>query len=309
MNGKKIMMTGASGFLGAAVCEKLCHCGGEVTAIVRRNSENGDWLKGLGVKILRCDLSESDKPDRSADPANLFLHFGWNGTSPDKRNDRAVQQSNVAFSLDAVNAAYRQGCGTFIFAGSQAEYGRYDEKIKEDFLCDPVSEYGKAKLEAAYKCADFAAKKGMNFLHLRIFNVYGARARADSLVMTCVKAFESGRTALLGDCSQRWNYLYIKDFSEIIRQLIINEGSIFNENRCVTVNIGSGDDVPLSDYVKMIYEASSKKGEYRFGVLPPNAEGSPSEVPDFTKMLRLTGYSPVYSFCEGIREVIDDAGK
>lgn len=300
-------MTGASGFLGSAVCEILSHGGCDVTAMVRRDSENAGRLKGLGVKILRCDMSELDKPDRFTDPADLFLHFGWNGTAPDKRNDRAVQKLNIAFSFEAVKAARRLGCKTFIFAGSQAEYGHYEKKIKEDFLCEPVSEYGKAKLEAAYQCADYAAKNGMNFLHLRVFNVYGARARADSLVMTCVNAFESGKTALLGDCSQRWNYLYIKDFSEIIRRLIINEESVFAGNRCVAVNIGSGDDVLLSDYVKMIYDASSKKGKYRFGVLPPNAEGSPSEVPDVTEMLRLTGYSPIYSFCEGIREVIDDA--
>ena len=59
----------------------------------------------------------------------MFYHFGWDGTFGNSRNNMYGQNLNVKYALDAVKAAKATGCHTFVGAGSQAEYGRFEGKL------------------------------------------------------------------------------------------------------------------------------------------------------------------------------------
>ena len=115
--------------------------------------------------MIEMNLEEADRLDGAIlVPCEAFFHFGWDGAGSENRMNRDVQQKNAADSLKALEGARKLGCRTFLFSGSQAEYGIHREAMTEDTPLNPVSEYGKAKVDFGrqdvYKrqismCADF----------------------------------------------------------------------------------------------------------------------------------------------------------
>ena len=93
-------------------------------------------------------------------------------------------------------------------AHSQAEYGVHREVMTEDAPCAPVSEYGKAKLEFGKRAEELCRKSGMEYVHCRIFSVYGPGDHPWSLVNSCIRTFEEGGCMKLGECTQKWNLHY-----------------------------------------------------------------------------------------------------
>ena len=109
----RVILTGASSFIGRATARELERAGHEVTKL-RHSFEDG----------------QIPLPER----ADVWIHFAWAGVGSDGRSDRKIQDYNMEMSFSALKKATELGCGSFLFAGSQAEYGRR-------------SEYGRAKAE------------------------------------------------------------------------------------------------------------------------------------------------------------------
>ena len=129
---KRAVITGPTGSIGLALINELVSNGVEVVAVVRPGSRRADRIKTSDmVKRVDCDLSELNKlPELIREGADVFYHFGWDGTFGNSRNNMYGQNLNVKYALDAVEAAFALGCDTFIGAVSQAEYGRYEGQTK-----------------------------------------------------------------------------------------------------------------------------------------------------------------------------------
>lgn len=307
----RFVVTGSSSFIGRAVVKRLIEDGHKVTQFNHSYEED-----------------EDDLPHK----ADAWLHFAWAGAGSEGRMDEEVQGYNLGMSMGALEKAIELSCKKFIFAGSQAEYGRaQDGSLKrEDGIAEPVSPYGDAKLlfsklaqtriDAFNRQED--CQRPMRYVHMRLFSVYGPGDHETSLVNTLVDRLMRGESAELGPCEQNWDYLYIDDAVEAIMTLCTK----FTGD---TYNIGSGDIRPLKDYVEEIrdiveeYVQGSAKGStacdtavnehadnglLRFGVRGDNAEGSADLSPDTTR-IRLLGFEPKVSFREGIKKVIEYRSK
>ena len=228
------------------------------------------------------------------------------------RMKREVQQKNVEDSLKALEGARRLGCRRFLFSGSQAEYGIHKEAMTEGSECRPVSEYGRAKLdflERARSMTESWRKTGiseMEYIHSRIFSIYGPGDHPWSLVESCLKAFGAGEYISLGECTQIWNFLYLDD---CIRALILlmeqEKGSV---SGVYNVAAPEGENRPLKDYIRTMYEVLGSHGSYSFGRRKPNAEGPANLIPDIKKLEKTTGWQPFVSFQEGIRKTYEAEG-
>ena len=102
----RVILTGASSFIGRATARELERAGHEVTKL-RHSFEDG----------------EIPLPER----ADVWIHFAWAGVGSEGRSDRKIQDYNMEMSFSALKKATELGCGSFLFAGSQAEYGRRSE--------------------------------------------------------------------------------------------------------------------------------------------------------------------------------------
>ncbi|MEH2931451.1 NAD(P)-dependent oxidoreductase [Candidatus Ventrimonas sp. KK005] len=301
----KAVVTGGAGFIGAATVKCLLEKGHEVWAVVRPDSPR---LSNLwhqvpeelrpGLQVISLDVRNLAQEDfRKYCPlADVWLHTSWGGPGSDNRKKRDMQQSNIQDSLAAVRAAAWIGCRRFVFTGSQAEYGICYETMGEDTPCNPVSEYGKAKLEFANQAEKLCRQLSMDYVHARLFSVYGPGDHSWTLVQSCLRTWQEGGEMELGECSQWWNFLYIKDAAKGLAVLL--EKGVHG-----IYNLAGRDTRILREYVEEMYELCGSKGSFRYGIHPQLAEKNANLIPDITKILAL-GWKPTVSFKEGIYELL-----
>lgn len=304
----KVIVTGATGFIGSAVVRQLLEGGHQVCAVVRPGSKNLPHLmtnvpqeKTEAFQLIELHMAEiarlPEKVNPSASTWDAMVHMGWDGAGSDNRTKRDVQQMNIRYSLDAVRVAARLGCSRFLFTGSQAEYGVHHQLISEEMGCHPVSEYGKAKVEFANQAKSLCKILKMEYIHTRIFSVYGPGDHPWSLVHTCLRTWQQGGGMKLGECTQKWNFLYIEDAAEaLIALLTAGKGGVYN--------VAGEDTRVLREYIEEMYALCGSRGSYVYGERPQNAEGPADLMPDISKICGETGWRPVTSFAEGIYETM-----
>ena len=238
-----VLITGATSFLGAETARAFLAAGCEVWAPVRPSSKRLGFLP-VHERLHRVDIDMNEirrLPETGIPSPEVCVHFAWSGEGVRGRMDPEIQAQNVRNTLALIRVMGETGCRRFLFAGSQAEYGVTLERVEarkmspaaeaapelsgitymvsEETPCHPISEYGKGKLRILKEGAELAGSFGMEYLHMRIFSVYGEGDHETSLISSCVQAAKEGRTAELGPCRQQWNFLHVKDCAAAILAL------------------------------------------------------------------------------------------
>lgn len=309
----KIIISGATGTIGMALMQRELEEQNDIWIICHKNSKRIHQIpKHPKVRILEYDLDEYTQLTKEKigisdnDQIDVFFHFAWEGTTGASRNDMPLQISNIRYTMDAVELANRLGCHTFIGAGSQAEYGRVEGLLTADTPAFPENGYGMAKLCAGQMSRQRCEELGMRHIWTRILSVYGPYDGDGSLVMSTLHKLMAGQRASCTKGEQQWDYLYSEDAAEAMHRLAIHgkAGKIYV--------LGSGKVCPLKEYIEKIRDAVSevmtKSGEVGLGDIPY----APKQVmylgADISELMRDTGFSPRFSFDEGIRKTIDSKG-
>ena len=360
----KILISGVSSFLGIYTAKELLSQGHELYGIVRKESKNREKLESLrGLQLISVDMkvfsdfaeggelasteairkpedsfsreaafSRGDYAIESLLPKDLdaIIHFAWDGVGSKGRENPEIQEQNLLMSKGFYQWGLQRGVKYFLFAGSQAEYGRGTRENPQ-----PVSAYGKAKLsfslyglsggkgEEGYsfqkqerKPLNFTEKikqgkeqePQMDFLDLRIFSVYGIGDHERTLVQTLVQAVLAGQSMDLSPCSQMWNFMEARDLARAIAFLL--EGGFGSG----TYDLCGKESRPLKDYVleiealgKAFLEKKEGKKAWstsllRFGERASNAEG-PVDLKPSVKDLYDRGFQEKISFSQGIEEL------
>ena len=303
----RVVVTGATSFIGAVTVKKLLEQEHEVCAVVRPGSKNLRHLQECvpegrenHLQVVALDMGEIERLGMQTGEGCRFdawIQIGWDGAGSENRTKREVQQENVRHSLSAVRMAAALGCRRFLFTGSQAEYGVYHTVVSEDMECYPVSEYGKAKVDFANQAKKLCKILKMEYIHTRIFSVYGPGDHPWSLVQTCLSAWQKAETMKLGECTQQWNFLYIEDAAAAIISLL-------TEGKAGVYNIAGNDTRCLREYIEEMYALCGSRGAFVYGKRPQNAEGPADLMPDISKICVETGWHPVTTFSEGIYETL-----
>ena len=233
--------------------------------------------------------------DDGAPLIDAWIHFAWDGVGSAGRSDTNIQIENIQNAKKAYLYAKLLGARKFLFAGSQAEYGRGNHRVPL-----PVSPYGKAKLSFGRWATEQSLLSEiyddapMQFIHMRIYSVYGSGDHETSLVNTVLRAALRHEAITLGPCEQRWNYLEVHDLARAIRILLSSE-----ETRTGIYDIAGSDSRMLKKYVIAMNAIAGDGAELRFGTRANNAEGAANMSPEILKLQRL-GFHQEISFEAGI---------
>ena len=302
---KSAIITGATSFIGSGLVSELLRRGIECYVIVRPGSRNLAALPRDPVGLMHVIQGDVAKPYEwigEIPGGAVFFHFAWDGVGADGRANRKLQQKNVRMTLDCLKAAAERGNRRFIFTGSQAEYGICDDLITEDTECHPVIEYGKAKLEVLQKAGELSGNLGIEYVHLRIFSVYGPNDHPWTLVSRCVDTFLAGQDISLSACTQMWNFLYLSDAAEAIADFgdcPLDNGPVYN--------IAGEETCPLKEYVEIMHRLCGG-GTPCYGLLENNKEPLHGIRPDIERMKKDTHWKMKISFSTGIKRILEARG-
>ncbi len=285
----KVIITGATGFIGSALCKEMLMAGHSVTAVVRPGSSRITKLP-QDVSVIEMEL---DKLSELAGDYDLFYHLAWNGSSGEERNDFHIQLSNITYTVEAVQAAKRCGCQRFIGAGSQAEYGVVPVLCSEDTTPHPFNMYGAAKLAAYHVANTVAEQANITFIWPRIYSVYGIGENSDTLLSYLINSLEAGEVPQLSNCENMWDFLYITDCTATLKLLAEHQEA------SGIYNLSYGDPKPLKNYVELVRDLVAPGIELRFGARSSDITRTYWLEPSINKIKEL-GFKPNIKFDDGI---------
>lgn len=296
---KKIVVTGATSMVGVALIKECIQNNVEVLAIVRKQSNRLDRLPDSKlIKICQCDIKDLNNVSDDNKNFDVFYHFAWDYTSKNNRNNSALQERNIKYTLDAVELAKRLGCRKFIGAGSQAEYGKVADVITPDTPVFPLTAYGTAKYAAGKLSQILCSQYEMVHIWGRIFSVYGRNDNDETMLNYAIDQFSKGELAKFSSATQMWDYLHESDVGKIFYLL----GKCIEKSK--TYCIANGAYRPLKEYINELQKAFGGKAICEFADDPK--VGSPIELRvDVSDLVEDIGYRSQVSFEEGITDLIE----
>ena len=295
----RIVITGATGFIGHAILEHLLARGRAVSVLLRENSDRSR-LAGLGGFQIHHYKKLSDPATvaelRGIAP-DVFIHCAWRGVGGKDRNEGFQITDNLPFTLDAVNLAAAAGCRQWVGLGSQAEYGNQNRKLSEDAPLTPTTLYGKAKLAAGIAALGLCEALGLKGAWLRVFSTYGPGDAPHWLIPYVIQELIAKRPPRLSACEQLWDYLYVSDAARAI-------ASVANGNTGGVFNLGSGTAHPLKEVIEMIRAEVGGKVSPDYGAVPYRPDQIMHLEADIARLQATAGWNAEVGLLEGIRATI-----
>lgn len=291
-----VLITGATGFIGTALCQELIDNGHNVTVVIRPNSQKKRKLP-KEVNIIELPL---DKLGELQGNYDMFYHLAWNGSSGASRNDFDVQNSNIKYTSEAIRAAKRCGCKKFIGAGSQAEYGVVHGLCKEDTtVANPFMMYGAAKLASYHMGRVLAEQLGITFVWPRIYSVYGVGENEETLLSYLIKTLQARKIPELTSCENIWDFMYITDCVRVLR--ILGE----KDDAFGVYNVSSGKPKILKEFIRAVRDIVNHNIEIKFGAKKADKKRTFWLNPDISKLEGINFETKV-EFKEGIIKKMEE---
>lgn len=298
---KNAIITGATSFLGMAVTKSLLEENIRVLAVVRPHSLHLDRLPcSKHLQIVELDMAEiSTLTNMKLPHYDSFYHFAWEGVRLPARDDMLVQEQNYTNAVNAIITADSLGCGMFIGAGSQAEYGLTGSIIDENCVANPNTPYGKSKLKVCDFGLEYSKNHSIRFIWPRIFSLYGIHDSESTLIMTCLKKMMKDETVNLSSCSKMWDYLHVSDAA---RAMILLGSS---NNASGIYNIASGISMPLEKFVLDMKQIADSKSRIDFGSINEQIDGDYGFQPAVDRMKHELDWFAKISFVDGISDILN----
>ena len=317
-------VTGATGTIGMALIGELLKNEIKTTVFLRKSSPRSaqlaEWfaaavdggslrLEYVSLDALADYIASGEKSDfcQPGDSrTSVFYHLGWGGTFGAGRNDEALQQRNVKYTLDAVRLAKRLGCTHFIGAGSQAEYGRAEEELTPQTKEAPENEYGRAKLLAGIKSRQLCIELGIRHSWVRVLSVYGSFDGKNTMIMSAIRNLMAGRRVSLTKGEQVWNYLYSEDAARAFYMLGCTDDKKDNAKKSAVYCLAGDSACSLKEYIlKLCHAVGADESLLGFGDIPYSDRQVMYLTADIKELTDDTGFVPVTAFDDGIKKTAD----
>jgi UDP-glucuronate 4-epimerase len=304
----RALITGAAGFIGSHLSERLLADGWTVVGvdnfddfydpqIKRRNIS--DCLKNKNFQLVEADIRDGDAMDKAAgEDVRIIVHLAaMAGVRPSIAQPLLYADVNINGTMLLLELAKKHGIDKFIFGSSSSVYGN-NKKVpfsEDDSVDFPISPYAATKKAGELICHTYHHLCGMSITCLRFFTVYGPRQRPDLAIHKFAKLIEQGKPIpVYGDGSMMRDFTYIDD--------IVN-GIVAAMGRCDGFNIynlGESKPITVNDLIAEIEKALGKKAIRQFQPLQPgDVERTYADV---TKAARDLGYQPATSIRAGLEQ-------
>lgn len=258
----KILLTGASGFLGSHIAELLCKSGHELLLVKRHSSDLWRCQTFVDkVKWVNID-SDSFEDDAISFSPEVVINSAWNGVSSKDRDNWGEQIENLFCLQRLLNIAKQSGAKKFIGVGSQAEYGVYNGYVDENSPVNPVSAYSAAKHSSQIIIKAFCEENRITWYWFRLFSCFGERECENWLIPVTIKNMMFNQSMDLTSGEQQYSYLYIKDVAYFFLT------ALESNSKSGIYNIASDSPISIKKIILLIRDYLNPNFTLNFGAIP-----------------------------------------
>ena len=308
---ERVLVTGASGFIGSHVVENLVTAGFRVTALAHYNSRSSlGWLSHLSediiqrVKIVFGDITDTEQMEKYIKDHEIIVNIAaliaipYSYIAP-----RSYLNTNLMGTLNICEAVRKNNLRLIHFSTSEVYGTPHSVPITEDHPINPQSPYAASKSAADQLCISYFKSFDLKVNIIRPFNTYGPRQSMRAIIPTILAQFifNSGKINL-GNLSPRRDFTFVTDTADAVRSLVLGD---IGYGR--VIQLGTGKAYSVEDIVKVCEEISGIEAQIQiqdFRLRPEKSEieillSNPSVAND------LLNWKANIGFKDGLRKTYD----
>ncbi len=301
---RRVLVTGASGFVGANLARRLLADGNEVHMVLR--PKHTPWrLEDIknDVTVHQVDLSDREGVERAmaASRPDWVFHLAAHGAYPTQKDLDQMIETNVRGTVNLVQAATRLGVQALVNAGTSSEYGYKDHAPDEDERLEPNSDYAVTKAAATMFCAYTGQRTGLPITTLRLYSVYGPYEEPTRLVPTLIVQGLEGRLPPLVNPDVARDYIHVDDACEAF----VLAATAPDQHPGVVYNVGSGVQTTLREIVAAARQVLGVEAEPVWGSMPERSWDTNVWVSNPSRIKTGLGWSPHHDLDSGLRQTVE----
>ncbi len=301
----RVLVTGGAGFIGKYLVKSLLKKGDSVTIFDNFSNSTKNSISFLvekGVKVIEGDITKIQDLQNAIKDHDIVIHLAAKISVLESINNPSETfRINVDGTNNVLTACRNNHVKKIIISSSAAVYGESppDVKLTEESVMNPISPYGKSKMQMEQNIKEFTSKHGIDYVILRFFNIYGigqSSEYAGVITKFIKRIIEEKPLQIFGDGLQTRDFVAIYDVIQSIHNAsVYDKSGIFN--------IASGKIVTIKELAEQMILLSGEKLEIQF-LAEKQGDVKHSEA-DISMAKNQIMYSPKFELKEGIKELLN----
>lgn len=306
---RRVLITGAGGFIGSHLAEHVARLGSHTRCLLRYTSQGSlGWLADSPLRseleIVHGDVRDYENVLRAAEDVDIIFHLAaLIGIPYSYHSPRSYVETNIGGTLNVLEAARRQGVKQLICTSTSEVYGsaRY-VPMDETHAMQAQSPYSATKIGADKIAESYQRSFGLPVSIARPFNCYGPRQSSRAVIPAIVTQTLAHPSVNLGNLHTTRDFTFVSDIVEGFIAIAENPATIGK-----ALNIGSGIQTSIRELTEMIFDliGVERPVEVDEQRLRPKASEVDHLCADSMLLRQLTGWSPKVTLREGLTLTID----
>jgi nucleoside-diphosphate-sugar epimerase len=299
---KKVLITGAGGFIGSNLVRKALELNNEVFGIVKE--ERPYWrLEDLKdkIRLYYIDLGDSERVNKTISEIKPEIIYHLAVHQYHDQNLEKIINTNFIGTTNLLQAALKQGFELFVNTGTSSEYGSKEKIMAETDFLEPNSYYAITKAASSLFCKHIGKEKNLPIATLRLFSVYGPFEEKNRFIPQIIMSSLNNNDVNLASQKNVRDFVYVDDAVNAYFNLEKNKpspGEIYN--------VASGQQYTLKEVMDIVMKKTGSESKLLWGAYPDRPWDKTTIVwqGDISKISRI-GWRPQISIEHGLEKSID----
>lgn len=302
--GKKILVTGATGFVGANLVRHFLKKGANIN-ILKRQQSNLWRIKDIinQISAYNADLLEYASVNKAVKriKPDVIFHAATYGGYVTQDNLSRTLKTNFDGTVNLLDSCLKSGFELFVNTGSSSEYGIKDSPMRESDLLEPLTLYGASKAAAGIYCQYVAKKYGLPIVTLRLFSPYGYFDDGSRVISYIILACLNNKTVNISSPDSVRDFVFIEDVVDSYEKAMERSSNIGSG----IFNIGSGKQCSIKKLAGKIAKMVDNNIVIKYQKKSSTRIDPKNWVADISKARALLNWKPKFNIDQGLRKTID----
>jgi nucleoside-diphosphate-sugar epimerase len=305
MDNKKILITGATGFVGANLLRQLIDGKNDIHIIIRSTSNLwriNDIINKVNTQIYDLTNRESVEELVLKIKPQIIFHLAVYGGYQFQKESLKIINTNLLGTINLLDACCKIGFECFINTGSSSEYGLKNKPMSEDDLLEPINDYGIAKAAATLYCQAIGRRKNLPIFTLRLFSPYGYYEEPTRLIPYLIISCLKKNDLNLANPYAVRDFNFIEDVIDAYVKTYNNKENIFPGD---IFNLGNAEQRSVQEVFELIKKLTGYKKEPHWGKAKlRDSDNAKVWIANNNKIKKIIEWKPQHNIENGLKKTI-----